>query len=170
MLIRGLIVKIKVHKMLVPPSYAVGRSDRKKKNSIHLWQSLGPFANRNYAAAIYANANGSLPRGWDWVASKHVLQLPYPLNVEDATALPVENPNDKLGSKSGPSGDSTVQKKASKPPPPVHKGGASVSPSPAKSSGSAKGPSSLAGLSWEGDWGPTSSQARDGRSRKWYHY
>ena len=156
--------------MLVPPSYAVGRSDRKKKNSIHLWQSLGPFANRNFAAAIYANANGGLlPKAWDWVASKHLLQLPYPLNAEDATSLPVEDPDDKLGLQPGPSGDSTVQKKASKPPPPVHKGGASVSPSPAKSSGSAKGPSSLAGSSWEGDWGPTSSQARDGRPRKWYY-
>ena len=75
----------------------------------------------------------------------------------------------KGGLQSGLSGDSTVQKKASKPPPPAHKGGASVSPSPAKSSGSAKGPSSLAGSSWEGDWGPTSSQARDGRPRKWYY-
>ena len=156
--------------VLVPPSYAVGRPDRKKKNSVYLWQRFGPFASRNYAAAVYANANGSLTPHWDWVASKHVLELPYPLNVEDATSLPEEHPDVKSGSKAGPSGDAMVQKKASKPPPPVHKGGASVSPSPAKSGGSAKGPSSLAGSSWEGDWGPTSSKSRDGRSRGWYHY
>ena len=156
--------------VLVPPSYAVGTPDRKKKNSVYLWQRFGPFASRNYAAAMYANANGSLTPHWDWVASKHVLELPYPLNVEDADALPEETPDSKLGSRVSLSGDSTVQKKSSKPPPPVHKGGASVSPSPAKSGGSAKGTSSFAGSSWEGDWGPTSSQARGGRSRGWYHY
>ena len=120
-----------------------------------------------------------MPKAWDWVASKHLLQLPYPLNAEDATSLPVEDPDDNLGLQSGlsrerpssftPSGDSTLPKKASKPPPPVHKGGASVSPSPAKSSGSVKGSPSRAGSSWEGDWRSTSSQARDWRQRRWYH-
>ena len=152
--------------VLVPPCYAVGHADRKKKNSIHLWQSLGPFASRNYAAALYANANGSLTKHWDWVASKHVLELPLPLNAEDVASE--EDPDDNLGFQSGTRGDSSVQKKASKPPPPVHKGGARVSPSPAKSSGSAKGPPSLAGSSWEGDWGSSSSQARDRGPRRWY--
>ena len=69
--------------VLVPPVYPVGRSDRKKQNSISLWQSYGPFATRNYSAATYANANGTLPDSWDWLASKHLLRLPSPLNSED---------------------------------------------------------------------------------------
>ena len=107
--------------VLVPPAYLVGKSDRKKQNSISLWQSLGPFATRNYAAALYANANGILPKAWDWVASKHLLKLPYPLNAEDATSPPVEDPDDNLVLQFGlprerpssftPSGDSTLPKK-----------------------------------------------------------
>ena len=164
--------------MLAPPAYAVGKSDRKKQNSISLWQSLGPFATRNYAAALYANANGILPDSWDWIASKHLLKLPYPLNTEDITSPPVEASDDNLGLQFGlsqerpssftPSGDSTLPKKASKPPPPVHKGGASVSPSPAKSSGSVKGPPSRGGSSWDSDWPSTYTPARDWRPRRWY--
>ena len=165
--------------VLVPPAYPVGKSDRKKQNSISLWQSYGPFATRNYSAAMYVNANGILPDSWDWVASRHLLHLPSPLNAEDLAAPPVEASDENMGlpfglSQDRPSplplsGDTALPKKVSKPPPPVHKGGASVSPSPAKSSGSVKGSPSRAGSSWEGDWRSTSSQARDWRQRRWYH-
>ena len=150
-----------------------------RKNSIFLWQRHGPFATRNYAAALYANANGILPDSWDWIASKHLLRLPSPLNTEDLADPPVEASDENMGlpfglsqerpSPSTPSGDSAVPKKVSKPPPPVHKGGASVSPSPAKSSGSVKGSSSRAGSPWRSDWHSTSSQARDWRQRRWYN-
>ena len=83
--------------VLVPPAYSVGKSERKKQNSILLWQRHGPFATRNYAAALYANANGILPDSWDWIASKHLLRLPYPLNTEDLSSPPVEVSDDNMG-------------------------------------------------------------------------
>ena len=164
--------------VLIPPTYSVGKSDRKKQNSILLWQRHGPYATRNYAAALYANANGILPDSWDWIASKHILRLPSPLNPEDISAPPVEVGDESMGlpfglsqdrpSLASPSGDSSVPKKVPKPPPPVHKGGARVSPSPAKSRGAVQGSSSRAGSPWRSDWHSTSSQARDWQQRRWY--
>ena len=83
--------------VLVPPACPVSKSDRKKQNSISLWQSHGPFATRNYSAAMYANANGTLPDSWDWVASKHLLHLPSPLNPEDLAGPPKEVPCENMG-------------------------------------------------------------------------
>ena len=164
--------------VLVPPAYLVGKSDRKKQNSISLWQSFGPFATRNYAAALYANANGILPDSWDWIAKKHLLRLPPALNSEDLADPQVGTSDDNMGlqfglsqerpSASTPSGDLTRPKKASKPPPPVHKGGASVSPSPAKSSSSVRGSPSRAAPSWDGDWHSAPSQPRNWGRRRWY--
>ena len=161
--------------VLVPPAYLVGKPDRKKRNSISLRQHHGPFATRNYSAAMYVNANGTLPDSWDWVVSKHLLTLPSPLNSEDRTDSPERVPYEKTGlqmdrpsSLPTPVGSSAV-KKAAKPPPPVHKGGASVSPSPAKSHGSFKGSPSRGGSSWEGDWNSSCSQFRDWQKRRWYH-
>ena len=141
----------------MPPTYQIGKLDRKKRNSISLWQKHGPFATRNFSAAMYVNAYGTLPDDWDWVASKHLLTLPYPLNQEDRT----ESPERTLSGKTA--------KKATKPPPPVHKGGASVSPSPAKSHGSFKGSPSRGGSSWEGDWKSSGSQFRDWQKHRRYH-
>ena len=69
--------------VLIPPVYSVGRLDRKKHNSPALRRRRGPLATRGYAAAAYFNANGELPGSWDWLATKHLLTLPYPLNEED---------------------------------------------------------------------------------------
>ena len=162
----------------MPPTYPVGKSDRKKQNSILLWQQFGPFATRNLSAAMYVNSNGFLPDTWDWVASKHLLHLPHPLNKEDLAEPHAEATDENMGlpfglSQDRPSsfpfsGDSVVPKKVPKPPPPVHKGAASASPSPAKSSGSVKGPPSRGGSSWGSDWPSTCTPARDWRPRRWY--
>ena len=165
--------------VLVPPVYPVGKSDRKKQNSISLWQKHAPFATRNYSAAMYVNANGILPDTWDWVASRYLLHLPPPLNPEDLADPPVEATDENMGlpfglSQDRPSplpisGDPALPKKVPKPPPPAHKGAASVSPSPAKSSGSVKGSPSRGGSSWDSDWPSNYTQARDWRPRRWYH-
>ena len=60
-------------------------------NSTSLWQRFGAVATRNYAAAAYYNANGDLPPSWDWLASKHLVKLPDPLNLEDCRLLEVLN-------------------------------------------------------------------------------
>ena len=65
--------------------------------------------------------------------------------------------------------ESPAVKKAAKPPPPAHKGGDSISPSPAKSHGSFKGSPSRGGSSWEGDWNSSSSQFKDWAQHQWYH-
>ena len=159
--------------VLVPPAYPVGKPGRKKRNSISLWQQYGPFATRNYSAAMYVNSNGTLPDSWDWVASKHLLTLPSPLNSEDRTDSPERAPSVQSGLQmdcppSLPTPvESPVVKKAAKPPPPAHKGGASVSPSPAKSHGSFKGSPSRGGSSWEGDWNSSRSQFRDWQQHWW---
>ena len=149
--------------VLVPPAYPVGRPDRKKRNQISLWQRYGPFGARNYAAALYVNANGTLPDSWDWVASKHVLTIPSALHLEDRTDSPERAPTASLDSKMDTSTSFSTQvppsgmKKMAKPPPPVHKGGATVSPSPAKSQGS-----------WKGDWNPSGSHFHDWQQHRWY--
>ena len=136
--------------VLVPPVYPVGRLDRKKHNSTSLWQRLGPFGTRNYAAAAYFNANGELPVSRYWLASKHLLTLPYPLNVENSRnggeGAPIGDNDDAVGSTSGrqslhpASGISPSASRAKqfpKPPPPVHPNVAS--PSPAMSQSTFKG-------------------------------
>ena len=161
--------------VLVPPTYPVGKPDRKKRNLISLWQQSGPFATRSYSAAMYVNANGTLPDTWDWVASKHLLSIPSPLNSEDRANSPERAPSVESGlqmdrSSSLPTPvESPAVKKAAKPPPPAHKGGASLSPSPAKSHGSFKGSPSRGGSSWEGDWKSSCSQFRDWQKHRWYH-
>ena len=148
--------------VLVPPAYPAGTPDRKKRNQISLWQRFGPFGTRNYAAALYVNANGTLPDTWDWVASKHVLTIPSALNTEDRAASPERDPSGRVDVNIN-----TPPKKMAKPPPPVHKGGARVSPSPAKSRGSVKGSSQYGGSSWQGDWNPPGSHFRDWKQHRW---
>ena len=160
--------------VLVPPVYPVGKPDRKKRNAISLWQQFGPFATRNYSAAMYMNTNGTLPDTWDWVATKHLLALPSPLNREDRTDSPERSPFVQSGLQmvgpplpSAPVEPPSV-KKIAKPPPPVHKGGATLCPGPAKSSSSFKGSPSR-GSSWEGDWNPSGHKSRDWSKHQWYH-
>ena len=161
--------------VLVPPVYPIGKPDRKKRNAISLWQQYGPFATRNYSAAMYMNTNGTLPDTWDWVASKHLLTLPSPLNMEDRTDSPERSPYVRSGLQmdcsSLPSApvESPSVKKIAKPPPPVHKGGATLGPSPAKSSSSFKGSPSRGGSSWGGDWNSSSYKSRDWSKHQWYH-
>ena len=160
--------------VLVPPAYPIGKPDRKKRNAISLWQQFGPFATRNYSAAMYVNANGTLPDTWDWIATKHLLTLPSPLNVEDRTDSPERSPLVRPGLQmvgsplpSAPAESSSV-KKIAKPPPPVHKGGATLGPRPAKSSSSFKGSPSR-GSSWEGDWNPSGHKSSEWSKTRWYH-
>ena len=160
--------------VLVPPAYPVGRPDRKKRNQISLWQRFGPFGTRNYAAALYINANGTLPDSWDWVASKHVLTIPSALNLEDRAASPERDASVRRDLPHDPPTSPTTRgslsggKKVAKPPPPVHKGGATVSPSPAKSHGSLKGSSQHGSSSWQGDWSASGSHFRDWQQHRWY--
>ena len=163
--------------VLAPPVYSVGRPDRKKQNSISLWQSYGPYATRSYSAAMYYNANGILPDTWDWLASRHLLQLPPPLNPEDGSRLEDGASREELGEPSGstlgrPSVLSAVasfpqNKKIPKPPPPIHPSVASASPSPAQSRGAFKGSPSRGSSSWEGEWNPSRTQSWDWQSRRW---
>ena len=69
--------------VLAPPTYDVGKYDRKKANTTQLWQKYGPMATRNHAAAANFNLYGHLPSSWNWIASKHFARLPPPLNPED---------------------------------------------------------------------------------------
>ena len=145
--------------VLIPPVYSVGRLDRKKRNSTALWQRLGPLATRGYAAAAYFDANGELPGSWDWLATKHLLTLPYPLNEEDrrkgVEGVSPEDNEDAVG-------PASQERKFPKPPPPVHPNVAS--PSPAKSQGTSKGPPSHGSASWEGGW---NTQPWDWNNRRW---
>ena len=149
--------------VLIPPVYSVGRLDRKKRNSTSLWQRFGPFATRNYAAATYFNANGELPGSWDWLATKHLLTLPSPLNEEDSRrvgeGVAVGNTDDAVGSISGKQSlrlASSVPPKCPKPPPPVHP--IVASPSPAKSQSAFQAPPSRGSSSWEGEWNAPRTQ------------
>ena len=160
--------------VLVPPVYPIGKPDRKKRNAISLWQQFGPFATRNYSAAMYVNANGTLPDTWDWIATKHLLTLPSPLNMEDRTDSPERSPLVRPGLQmvgsplpSAPAESPSV-KKIAKPPPPVHKGGATLGPRPAKSSSSFKGSPSR-GSSWEGDWNPSGHKSSEWSKTRWHH-
>ena len=160
--------------VFVPPAYPIGRPDRKKRNQIYLWQRFGPFGTRNYAAALYINANGTLPDSWDWVASKHVLTIPSALNLEDQSVSPereasvrLDLPKDSPTPPTTPGSLSGV-KKAAKPPPPFHKGGGRVSPSPAKSRGSMKGSSQHGSSSWQGDWSALGPHFRDWQQHRWH--
>ena len=154
--------------VLVPPVYPIGKPDRKKRNAIALWQQYGPFATRNFSAAMYVNTNGTLPDTWDWVASKHLLTLPSPLNTEDRTDSPERVSRERTGLQADGAPSSSVKRMA-KPPPPVHQGGASPSPSLAKSSSSVKGSPSRGGSSWGGEWTASSYQSRDWSKNRWYH-
>ena len=160
--------------VLVPPVYPVGTPDRKKRNQVFLWQKHGPFGTRNFAAALYVNANGTLPDSWDWVASKHVLTIPSALNMEDRAASPERDSAVRVGVPVGPPLALTTPaspsgtKKIPKPPPPYHKGGARVSPSPAKSLSSGKGSSHQGSSSWQGDWNPSGSHFQEWQQRRWH--
>ena len=149
-------------------------------NSTSLWQRFGPFATRNYAAATYYNANGELPGSWDWLASKHLVELPYPLNPEDCCVLEDEASHgdtvDACGSTAGrqstPSASVNLHavpqtKKFPKPPPPIHPNVASPSPSPAKSHGTFKGSPSRGSSSWDGEWQSARTHPWDWNTRRW---
>ena len=70
--------------VLIPATYEAGSLDPRKANAVRLWQLYGPMASRTYAAAMYFNQFGYIPAGWNWIAAKHVVMLPPPL---DSAAL-----------------------------------------------------------------------------------
>ena len=69
---------------LTPATYEAGSFDRRKANTVRLWQLYGPMASRTYAAAIYFNLLKYIPSGWNWVAAKREVFL---LPVLDSAAL-----------------------------------------------------------------------------------
>ena len=164
--------------VLVPPTYAAGRPDRKKSNSISLWQRFGPMATRNYAAAAYYNVNGDLPPSWDWLASRHLVKLPDPLNMEDCRlvddgASQGDN-DDARGSTAGRQSSLPASvnpypvpqtQKFPKPPPPIHP--TVASPSPDKSHGAFKGSPSRGSSSWDGEWQSARTHPWDWNTRRW---
>ena len=127
---------------------------------------------------MYYNANGTLPDTWDWLASKHLLQLPSPLNPEDITSLEDGASREETGEPGGSTlGRPTFlsaaasfpsAKKVPKPPPPIHPSVAGASPSPDKSRGAFKGSPSRGSSSWEGDWNPSRTQSWDWQRRRWH--
>ena len=108
------------------------------------------------------------------MASKHVLTIPSALNLEDRAASPERESSGRLEMNIDTSPSLTTQvspsgaKKMAKPPPPVHKGGFRVSPSPAKSHGSVKGSPQRGNSSWQGDWKSSDSHFRDWQQHRWY--
>ena len=159
--------------VLVPATYDVGRFDRKKANTTQLWQRFGPMATRNYAAAVYYNLYGPLPTSWNWIANKHLVRLPPPLNPEDCrTAEEVESRlalDDESRSCARPLSQSpapssfspaTQPPRTAKPPPPIYP--ARSAPSPAKSSCPSRGNQSRGG-----DWKSRRDPPWDWSSRQW---
>ena len=147
--------------VFAPPAFAASRPDRKKLNPTSLWQRFGPFATRNYAAAAYCNANGDLPSSRDWLASKDLVKLPDPLNLEDCRSLADGashgDNDDACGSTAGRQSSLSASvnphpvpqtQKFPKHPPPIRPSVASLSP--AKSRGAFKGPPSRGSSSWDG--------------------
>ena len=77
--------------VLVPTTYNVGKCDCRKRNTTKLWQKYGQMANRNYAAAVYFNLYGPLPSAWPWIATKHLVMLPPPLDPEASFHVEAES-------------------------------------------------------------------------------
>ena len=141
--------------VLVPTTYDVGKYESRKCNIAKLWQKYGPMATRNYAAAVHFNLYGPLPSAWNWIATKHLVMLPPPLNPEDSyhveaasvrpgdASEPSESRlalEDKRRSRPRPMSHSPAPSsfspapkppKKAKPPPPIYP--ESPAPSPAKS-------------------------------------
>ena len=160
--------------VLVPATYDAGRFDRKKANTTQLWQRFGPMAIRNYAAAVYRNLYGPLPASWNWIASKHLVRLPPPLNPEDCRAADeVESQlalDDERRSRARPLPQSPAPSSFSpapqppnnpKPPPPIYP--ARAAPSPAQSSCPSKGDQSYG--EWESRRDPPLSWSSRQRRR-----
>ena len=159
--------------VLAPATYDVGRCDRRKANSPLLWQRHGPMAARNCAAAVYYNLYGPLPTTWDWIASKHLVELPQPWNPEDSQMVDEGDSQGFLDDASGPiyrpvlpspapstPSVATQPQKVAKPPPPVHPPRCSASP--AKSSCPSKG-----NQSWECDWNQKRDTPWDWNTHRW---
>ena len=66
--------------VLIPPAYEVGQYGRRKDKPAKLRQAFGPFASRNYAAAIYQHSYKTLTVEWNWIQATHRLSIPYPLD------------------------------------------------------------------------------------------
>ena len=159
--------------VLVPAAYDVGRFDRRKANTTQLWQRFGPMATRNYATAVYYNLYGPLSTSWNWIASKHLVKLPPPLNPEDRRMVEEGDSQWALDDESR-SGDRPVLhspaplslspaaqlSKAAKPPLPIYS--PRFTPSPAKSSCPSKGTQS-----WDGDWNSKREPPWDWNTRQW---
>ena len=159
--------------VLVPATYDVGRYDRRKANSTLLWQRRGPMATRNYAAAVYYNLYGPLPSSWDWLASKHLVELPHPLDPDDTRMVDEGDSQEGWDDESGPMDSPALPslatstpspapqpQKVAKPPPPIYP--PRCSPSPSQSSVPTKGQQS-----WGGGWNQKRDSPWDWNSRRW---
>ena len=175
--------------VLVPTTYDAGKYDRRKCNTTKLWQKHDPMATRNYAAAVHFNLSGPLPSAWHWIATKHLVMPPPPLNPEDSyhveaasvrpgdASEPSESRlalEDKRRSRPRPTPQTpaplsfsppTHPQKMAKPAPPIHP--ENPAPSPAKSSCPSKGNQSYGNTSWEGDWAFRRDPPWDWSTRTW---
>ena len=133
---------------------------------------------RNYAGAAYYNLYGDLPPTWDWLATRHLVKLPEPLNLEDCRLVDdgvsqVDTEDACCSNVGQPSSFSasvnpllTPQtQKFPKPPPPIHP--ADASPSPSKSHGAFKGSPSRGSSSWDGNWQSGRIHPWDWNTRRW---
>ena len=157
--------------ILVPATYDVGRFDRKKANTTQLWQRFGPMATRNYAAAVSYNPYGPLPASWIWIASRHLVRLPPPLNPEVEFRLALDDERRlcarPMSQYPAPSSfpPATQPPKSPMPPPPFYP--ARSAPSPAKSSCPSKGNQSYGSPSWGGEWKSRREPPWGWSSRQW---
>ena len=130
-----------------------------------------------------------LPSAWNWIATKHLVMLPPPLDPEDSYHVEAESARpgdasepsesrlalkDKRRSRPRPMSHSpapssfspaTQPPKMAKPPPPIYP--ASPAPSPPKSSCPSKGNQSRGNTSWEGDWTFRRDPPWDWSTRTW---
>ena len=153
---------------LIPVTYGVGSFGRRKANAVRLWQMHGPVASRTYAAAAYFNTYKYLPPGWNWIATKHVVALPPPLDsaairTSDASgqsdsqlALEDSRPSrpTPVSPSPAPSGihPAPTRPRGGQPPPPFYP----ENPSARRKSARASRPSYTYGKHpWDGDWQST---------------
>ena len=113
------------------------------------------------------------PSSWDWLASKHLVKLPHPLNPEDTRMVEEGDSQEAWDTESGPIDSPALPslapsnpspapqpQKVAKPPPPIYP--SRRSPSPAKSSVPSKGHES-----WDGDWNQKRDCPWDWNTRRW---
>ena len=73
--------------MLVPPSYATGKPDRRKLNGVRLLQQFGPMESEEYAAVLFHNRIRGLSEKWNRIQDTHKVALPPLLDPHSGRVL-----------------------------------------------------------------------------------